>query len=106
MKLLLAEDDPMIGASVQHGLRLAGFAVDWVKDGKAAELALIDGHYALLLLDLGLPRQDGLAVLKKLRQDNMQIPVLIVTARDAVADRVTGLNLGTTTSSSPSTWTS
>ena len=94
MKLLLAEDDPMIGASVKQGLRLAGFAVDWVKDGKAAQLALSDGTYALLLLDLGLPRQDGLAVLKKLRQDNVQIPVLIVTARDAVADRVNGLNLG------------
>lgn len=94
MKLLLAEDDPMIGASVERGLRLAGFTVDWVRDGKAAELALADGKYALLLLDLGLPRQDGLAVLKKLRQDTRQIPVLIVTARDAVADRVAGLNLG------------
>jgi len=94
MKLLLAEDDPMIGTSVERGLRLAGFAVDWVRDGKAAELALADGNYAVLLLDLGLPRQDGLEVLKKLRRDNRQIPVLIVTARDAVADRVTGLNLG------------
>lgn len=94
MKLLLAEDDPMIGASVERGLRLAGFAVDWVRDGKAAELALADGNYALLLLDLGLPRQDGLEVLKKLRQGNRQIPVLIVTARDAVSDRVAGLNLG------------
>lgn len=94
MKLLYAEDDPMIGASVAQGLRMAGFAVDWVRDGKAAELALADGNYALLLLDLGLPRQDGLEVLKKLRRGNRQIPVLIVTARDAVADRVTGLNLG------------
>lgn len=94
MKLLLAEDDPMIGASVERGLRLAGFTVDWVRDGKTAELALVDGKYALLLLDLGLPRQDGLEVLKKLRRDARQIPVLIVTARDAVADRVAGLNLG------------
>ena len=94
MKLLLAEDDPMIGASVERGLRLAGFTVDWVRDGKAAELALADGEYALLLLDLGLPRQDGLEVLKKLRRDSRQTPVLIVTARDAVADRVAGLNLG------------
>ena len=94
MRLLLAEDDPMIGASVERGLRLAGFAVDWVRDGKAAELALQDGSYALLLLDLGLPRQDGLQVLKKLRHDQQQLPVLIVTARDAVADRVSGLNLG------------
>lgn len=94
MKLLLAEDDPMIGAGVERGLRMAGFAVDWVRDGKAAELALADGNYAVLLLDLGLPRQDGLEVLKKLRRDKQLIPVLIITARDAVADRVTGLNLG------------
>lgn len=94
MKLLLAEDDPMIGASVERGLRLAGFAVDWVRDGKAAELALMDGAYAVLLLDLGLPRQDGLEVLKKVRRNGQQIPVLIITARDAVADRVAGLNLG------------
>jgi two-component system response regulator QseB len=94
MKLLLAEDDPMIGAGVERGLRLAGFTVDWVRDGKAAELALADGAYAVLLLDLGLPRQDGLEVLKNLRRTDQQIPVLIITARDAVADRVAGLNLG------------
>lgn len=94
MKLLLAEDDPMIGASVEKGLRLAGYGVDWCRDGKAAELALATGGYSLLLLDLGLPRQDGLAVLKHLRQAGNGIPVLIVTARDAVADRVGGLNLG------------
>lgn len=94
MKLLLAEDDPMIGASVERGLRLANFAVDWVRDGKAAELALKATSYALLVLDLGLPRQDGLALLKRLRQEDNDIPVLIVTARDAVSDRVAGLNLG------------
>ncbi len=94
MRLLLAEDDPMIGAGMEQGLRLAGFAVDWVRDGKAAEVALQTGTYALLLLDLGLPRQDGLALLKKLRQGDNPIPVLIVTARDAVADRVAGLNFG------------
>jgi two-component system, OmpR family, response regulator len=94
MKLLLAEDDPMIGASVEQGLRLAGFTVDWARDGLAAETALRTGHYALLLLDLGLPRQDGLSLLKKLRQRNDLVPVLIVTARDAVSDRVAGLNLG------------
>ena len=94
MKLLLAEDDPMIGASVAQGLRMAGFAVDWVRDGKAAELALMDGTYTVLLLDLGLPRQDGLQVLRNLRQKKDQIPVLIITARDAVSDRVAGLNLG------------
>ncbi|MEW5771314.1 MAG: response regulator [Pseudomonadota bacterium] len=94
MKILLAEDDAMIGASIERGLRLAGFALDWVRDGKAAELALKNGGYAALLLDLGLPRQDGLQVLRNLRQAGIQTPVLIVTARDAVADRVSGLNLG------------
>lgn len=94
MKLLLAEDDPMIGASIEQGLRLAGFVVDWVRDGRAAELALADGGYDLLLLDLGLPRQDGLALLRRMRQQEQDIPVLIVTARDGVDDRVTGLNLG------------
>ena len=94
MKLLLAEDDPMIGASMEQGLRLAGFAVDWTRDGVSAEMALQTGGYALLLLDLGLPRQDGLTLLKKIRQMEDPVPVLIVTARDAVADRVAGLNLG------------
>lgn len=94
MKLLLAEDDPMIGAGVEQGLRLAGFTVDWVRDGRAAELALADGGYDLLLLDLGLPRQDGLSLLKRMRQQDEGIPVLIVTARDGVGDRVMGLNQG------------
>lgn len=94
MKLLLAEDDPMIGAGIESGLRHAGFVVDWVRDGKAAELALADGSYDLLLLDLGLPRQDGLTLLKRLRQQEVEIPVLIVTARDGIDARVHGLNLG------------
>ncbi len=94
MKLLLAEDDPMIGESMQLGLRQSGFVVDWARDGAAAELAVKTGGYALLVLDIGLPRQDGLAVLKHLRQAEHTLPVLIVTARDAVADRVAGLNLG------------
>jgi two-component system response regulator QseB len=94
MKLLLAEDDPMIGASMQQGLRQAGFTVDWSTDGKAAELALMTGSYDLLLLDLGLPRLDGLSLLKKIRQRDVNLPVLIVTARDGVAERVEGLNLG------------
>lgn len=94
MKLLLAEDDPMLGASIDQGLRRAGFVVDWVRDGRAAELALADGGHDLLLLDLGLPRQDGLTLLRRLRQQDKDMPVLIVTARDAIDDRVTGLNLG------------
>jgi DNA-binding response OmpR family regulator len=94
MKLLLAEDDPMIGESMKQGLTQAGFSVDWVRDGKDAEVALKIGGYALLLLDLGLPRQDGLTLLKKMRQRNDDLPVLVVSARDAISDRIAGLNLG------------
>jgi two-component system response regulator QseB len=94
MKILIAEDDPLIGAAMEQGLRQAGFMVDWVRDGKTAEAALPESHYALLVLDLGLPGQDGLEVLRHLRQGDNHVPVLIVTARDAVSDRVAGLNLG------------
>lgn len=94
MKLLLAEDDPMIGTSMARGLKLAGFVVDWVRDGRAARTALESGDYNLLLLDLGLPVLDGVSLLKDLRRNNCTLPVLVVTARDAVADRISGLNLG------------
>jgi len=94
MKLLLAEDDPMIGESVVHGLKQACFAVDWVRDGRSARVALETGDYGLLLLDLGLPKLDGITLLKELRRDKDSIPVLVVTARDSVADRISGLNLG------------
>ena len=94
MRLLLAEDDPMIGSAVEQGLRNAGYAVDWVRDGDAAELALRSGSYALLVLDLGLAQQDGLTLLKKMRRNGNAMPVLIVTARGEVSDRIIGLNLG------------
>jgi two-component system, OmpR family, response regulator QseB len=94
MRLLLAEDDPMIGESVRRGLSQDGFAVDWVRDGRAAELALAENVHDLLLLDLGLPRKEGLDVLRTMRGRDDARPVLIVTARDAVADRVAGLDAG------------
>jgi two-component system response regulator QseB len=94
MKLLFAEDDVMIGESARDGLRQCGFVVDWVQDGRAAELALATGQYALLLLDLGLPHKDGLTLLRELRRSNADLPVVVVTARDAVADRVAALNMG------------
>jgi two-component system, OmpR family, response regulator QseB len=94
MRLLLVEDDPMIGESVRTGLQQDGFAVDWVQDGRAAELALQTNAYDTLLLDLGLPRKAGLDVLAALRRRGDSIPVLILTARDAVADRVKGLDAG------------
>lgn len=94
MRVLLVEDDSMIGVSVREGLRQDGFAVDWVRDGAAAETALACETYDLVILDLGLPRKSGLEVLKGLRARGTGVPVLITTARDAVADRVAGLDAG------------
>ena len=94
MRLLLVEDDPMIGVSVRNGLRQEGYSVDWVRDGAAAELALATGVHELLLLDLGLPKKTGLELLKGLRRQGLAVPVLVITARDSVADRVTGLDAG------------
>lgn len=94
MRLLLAEDDPMIGSGLQQGLRKEGYTVDWVQDGKSALLALETTPYAMLLLDLGLPQQDGMAVLKTLRRRDETLPAIIITARDALPDRVAGLNSG------------
>lgn len=94
MRILLAEDDPQLGDGLMVGLRQAGHAVDWVKDGVAAELALRNETYDLLLLDLGLPRQDGVTVLRQLRTRGQMLPVLILTARDAVGDKVAGLDAG------------
>jgi DNA-binding response OmpR family regulator len=94
MRLLLVEDDAMIGRAMRQGLGDAGFVVDWVTDGRAAELALANGVYDLALLDLGLPGKDGMALLRELRGRRDAVPVLIVTARDAVADRIAGLNEG------------
>jgi DNA-binding response OmpR family regulator len=94
MRLLFAEDDRMIGESVRQGLRQDGFAVDWVRDGRAAETALTDEVHDLLLLDLGLPHKEGLDVLRAMRRRGDKRPVLILTARDAVADRVAGLDAG------------
>lgn len=94
MRLLLIEDDAMIGESVCKGLRQDGFTIDWVRDGPGGELALDTGDFDLLLLDLGLPGKDGVTVLKAIRRKGHLLPVLITTARDAVADRVLGLNAG------------
>jgi len=94
MRILLVEDDLMVGEAVRKGLRQDGFAIDWVQDGAAASLALRQEDYALVLLDLGLPQKNGLAVLQELRAAGNKVPVLIATARDAVADRVAGLDAG------------
>jgi len=94
MRLLLAEDDAMIGEAVRTGLKRQGFAVDWVKDGVAAEQALATEPYDACLLDLGLPRKEGLSVLRGLRLRGSALPVLVLTARDAITDRVEGLDAG------------
>jgi two-component system response regulator QseB len=94
MRVLLVEDDSMIGESVRKGLRQDGFTVDWVRDGNAAEAALAGHSYDAVLLDLGLPRKGGAEVLKALRRAGNDVPVLITTARDAVSDRVAGLDNG------------
>lgn len=94
MRLLLVEDDPMIGTSVHHGLSQVGHAVDWVRDGVAAELAAENDVYDVVLLDLGLPRKSGLEVLQHLRRQKKRTPVLILSARDSVGDRVRGLDAG------------
>ncbi|MEO6015634.1 MAG: response regulator transcription factor [Polaromonas sp.] len=94
MRLLLVEDDAMIGEAVLNVLRAEHYAVDWVRDGQLADEALRSGHYDLVLLDLGLPRRSGLEVLRSLRAARNAVPVLLATARDAVSDRIAGLDAG------------
>lgn len=94
MRVLVVEDDPMLGDGLREGLAQHGFAIDWVRDGIAAQHALASGEYAAVVLDLGLPRRDGFEVLKRLRDSGDRTPVLILTARDAVEDRVRGLDGG------------
>lgn len=94
MRILLAEDDPMLGDGLRAGLRQHGFQVDWVRDGVAAERELGSGVYAAGVLDLGLPAKDGIDVLVALRARKILTPVLVLTARDAIPDRVRGLDLG------------
>lgn len=94
MRILLAEDDPLLGDGIRAGLGLEGDTVDWVNDGVAAEQALSTDEFDLLVLDLGLPRRDGMEVLRNMRKRGDLTPVLILTARDKVADRVAGLDAG------------
>lgn len=94
MRILLVEDDRMVGEAVVRNLKDASHAVDWVRDGETALAALAGQDYMVLLLDLGLPGKDGFAVIKALRTGGNATPILILTARDAVEDRVRGLDLG------------
>jgi two-component system OmpR family response regulator/two-component system response regulator QseB len=94
MRILLVEDDEMIGHSLRQALTAQGWSVDWVKDGLLAQSALADGDYACMLLDLGLPKRDGVEVLRHARTSGDTTPVLVLTARDGLDDRVAGLDLG------------
>jgi DNA-binding response OmpR family regulator len=94
MRILLAEDDPQLGDGLTVGLRQDGYAVDWVKDGVAADLALASEDFDLLVLDLGLPRLSGMEVLAHLRGRGQALAVLILTARDATGDKIAGLDAG------------
>ncbi len=94
MRILLVEDDSMIGKAVQQGLKAAGFTVDWTRSGQTVLASLAETSYNLVLLDLGLPAVNGLDLLKNLRASGNHIPVMIVTARDAVPDRIAGLDAG------------
>lgn len=94
MRILLVEDDPQIGAAIVSALDDAGMAADWVTDGNTALVSIEAGSFELVLLDIGLPQKDGLSVLRSLRQQHISIPVIMITARDGVQDRITGLDLG------------
>lgn len=94
MRILLAEDDTLLGDGLRAGLRQLGFQVDWVRDGAAAERELRAEPYAAAVLDLGLPLMDGMDVLAAVRRAGVTLPVLVLTARDAVPERIRGLNLG------------
>jgi len=94
LRILLVEDDGLLGDGIRAGLKLANYAVDWVRDGEAARRALLDHAYQACVLDLGLPKRDGLSVLKELRQRGEHLPVLILTARDSSADKIAGLDAG------------
>jgi two-component system response regulator QseB len=94
MRVLLVEDDDLIGCGIEAGLRQAGFAVDWARDGRKADLALATTTYALVILDLGLPKISGMTLLRQLRDAGNDVPVIVLTAKGTVLDRVDGLEAG------------
>ena len=94
MRILLVEDDELLGSGLKAGLAQHGFAADWVRDGVAAERELLTGVYAAAVLALGLPRQDGMEALRAARAQKITTPVLVLTARDGVPDRILGLDAG------------
>ena len=94
MRILLVEDDELIGQAVKDALNEASLAVDWLQDGELVPSSLIDEYYSLVLLDLGLPRKSGLEILEEIRNSNKDVPVIIITARDSIEDKIIGLDKG------------
>jgi len=94
MRVLVVEDDKMLGEGIRDGLQHMGYTIDWLQDGLSAEQALATSEFDIMLLDLGLPGQDGMELLRKLRRHKNDIPVLIITARDQLQDRIAGLDQG------------
>lgn len=94
MRILLVEDDTLLGDGIQKSLRHLGFTVDWMHDGRQGENALTSEEYAAVVLDIGLPQQDGLALLRSARAKGMRTPILLLTARDSKLDKLKGFNLG------------
>lgn len=94
MRILLVEDDPLIGTAIVQALKDSHYSIDWVKDGQQGLTAALTHEYGLILLDLGLPKKDGLELLGSLRDQRRAVPIIITTARDAVEDRINGLDLG------------
>ncbi|MEC8011485.1 MAG: response regulator [Pseudomonadota bacterium] len=94
MKILVIEDDQMIGDTLQRALKKSGYTCDWIQEGTQAEALLANGEYSLVILDLGLPHRDGFSILTAVRAKKIETPILILTARDQVSDRVTGLDAG------------
>jgi two-component system response regulator QseB len=94
MRILIVEDDPMIGAGIRTGLRQDGYTADWARDGNSAELAVATNEYDAILLDLGLPGRSGLELLAQWRRKRNTVPIMIITARDSVEDRIAGLDTG------------
>jgi two-component system, OmpR family, response regulator QseB len=94
MRILIVEDDPMIGTGIRTGLRQDGYTADWARDSNSAELAVATNEYDAILLDLGLPGRSGLELLAQWRRKRNTVPILIITARDSVEDRIAGLDTG------------